>query len=78
MNFHRALYLNVEQPSVFSTESRPTLGPSEPRIRWVLITPSQKIKRQEHKADHSPPSSAEVKNGGDISPFPHTSSWCGT
>jgi hypothetical protein len=28
------------------------------------------LKRQESEADHSPPSSAEVKNGGDISP-PH-------
>jgi hypothetical protein len=27
------------------------------------------------EADHSPPSSAEVKNGGAIAPFPHMSSW---
>jgi hypothetical protein len=26
-------------------------------------------------ADHSPPSSAEVKKGGTIPPFPHMSSW---
>jgi hypothetical protein len=25
--------------------------------------------------DHSPPSSAEIKNGGTIHPLPHTSSW---
>jgi hypothetical protein len=29
------------------------------------------------KADDSSSSSAEVKNGGVISPFPNTSSWCG-
>jgi hypothetical protein len=29
-----------------------------------MMTPSQSIKRQEREADHSPPSSAQVKNGG--------------
>jgi hypothetical protein len=29
------------------------------------------------EADYSPPSSVEVKNGGDIPPFPHTSLWPG-
>jgi hypothetical protein len=29
------------------------------------------------KADHSPPPSAEVKNGEAIPPFTHTSSWRG-
>jgi hypothetical protein len=28
-----------------------------------------------HEADHSPPTSAKVKNGGAILPFPHMSSW---
>jgi hypothetical protein len=32
------------------------------------------VKRQRHDADHSPPSSAEVKNGGAIIPLPHSSS----
>jgi hypothetical protein len=32
------------------------------------------VKRLGHEADHSPPSSAEVKNGGAISPISHTSS----
>jgi hypothetical protein len=30
------------------------------------------MKRQRRKADHSPPSSADVKNGGAIPPLPHT------
>jgi hypothetical protein len=32
------------------------------------------VKRQGHEADHSSPSSAEVKNGGAIPPLPHMSS----
>jgi hypothetical protein len=32
------------------------------------------ITRLGHEADHSPPSSAEVKNGGAIRPLPYTSS----
>jgi hypothetical protein len=30
-----------------------------------------------HKADHSPPTSGEVKNAEAIPAFPHTSLWCG-
>jgi hypothetical protein len=33
--------------------------------------------RRDIKLAHSLPSSAEVKNGGGIPPFLHTSSWCG-
>jgi hypothetical protein len=33
------------------------------------------VKRPLHEVDHSSPSNAEVKNGGAISPLPHTSSW---
>jgi hypothetical protein len=33
------------------------------------------VKQPGREADHSPPSSAEVKNGGAILPLPHTSSW---
>jgi hypothetical protein len=36
------------------------------------------IKRPGREADHSPSSSAEVKNGGTIPPLLRTSSWCGT
>jgi hypothetical protein len=46
--------------------SRPALGPTQ--------TPIQRapgIKRLGCEADHSPPSSAEVKNGGAILPFPY-------
>jgi hypothetical protein len=33
--------------------------------------------RPKPETDHSPPSNAEVKNGGAIPPLPHTSVWCG-
>jgi hypothetical protein len=30
------------------------------------------VKRQEHEADHSPPSNVNTENGEAIPPFPHT------
>jgi hypothetical protein len=36
---------------------------------------SLRVKCLWHEADHSPTSSAEVKNDGTIPPLPHTSSW---
>jgi hypothetical protein len=39
---------------------------------WAL---SMGVKWPGREADHSPPSSAEVKNGGAIPPLPHKSSW---
>jgi hypothetical protein len=38
---------------------------------------SPEAKRPGRVADHSPPSSAEIKNGGAMPPFPHMSSWRG-
>jgi hypothetical protein len=55
---------------LFSTTSRPTLGPTQPPIQWVPGAPSPGVKRQGRETDHSPPSSAEVKNGGAIPPLP--------
>jgi len=53
---------------LFATVSRPALGTTPPPIQWVPGAPSLGIKRPEHEADHSSPSSAEIKN---------TPSWCG-
>jgi hypothetical protein len=47
----------------------PALGPTQPPIKWVPGAVPLEVKRQELEADHSPPSSAEVKNGGDIFPL---------
>jgi hypothetical protein len=42
--------------------SRPALGPSEPPIQWIPGVIYPRIKGQGCEADHSPPSSDEVKN----------------
>jgi hypothetical protein len=54
------------------------LGPNQPSIQWVLWDVPAVVEQQEREADHSPPSSAEVKNGGAVPSLPHTPSWCGT
>jgi hypothetical protein len=48
---------------LFSTASRPVLGPTQPLIQWGTgraLSPG--VKRPGYEADHSPPTSAEVKN----------------
>jgi hypothetical protein len=60
---------------LFSTASRPALGPTQPPIQWVPGVLSPGVKRQGREADHSPQTSAEVKNGEAIPPLPHTSTW---
>jgi hypothetical protein len=57
--------------SLFSIVSRLALGPTQPPIQWVLGTLSPGVKRPGRQADHSPPSSAKVKNGGATPPLPH-------
>jgi hypothetical protein len=47
--------------SLFITASRTALGPTQPPIQWVPGTLSLGVKRPAREADHSPPSSAEVK-----------------
>jgi hypothetical protein len=46
---------------LFTTASRTALGPTQPPIQWVLGSLSLGIKRPGRAADHSRPSSAEVK-----------------
>jgi hypothetical protein len=57
---------------LFITASRPVLGSTQPPIQWVPV-----INRPGCEADHSPPSSAEVKNGGVMPPLSYTSPWHG-
>jgi hypothetical protein len=46
---------------LFTTASRPALEPTQPPIQWVPETFFLRIKRPVREADHSPPSSTEVK-----------------
>jgi hypothetical protein len=48
-------------------------GACQPPIQWVPETFSPGVKRHVREADHSPRSSAEVKNGGAIPSLPHAS-----
>jgi hypothetical protein len=59
---------------IFSIASRQAVGPTQPPVQRVPAALFLGIKRQGHEADHSPPFSAEVKNGGAVLPLPHTSS----
>jgi hypothetical protein len=46
---------------LFTTASRTALGPTQSPIQWVPGALSLGAKRLGREADHSPPSSAEVK-----------------
>jgi hypothetical protein len=50
--------------NIFSSPPRPDLlwGPTQPPIQWVLGALSVGVKWSEREADHSLPSSADVKN----------------
>jgi hypothetical protein len=47
---------------LFTTASIPALGPTQPPIQWVPGALSLGIMWPAREVDHSPPSSAEVKN----------------
>jgi hypothetical protein len=63
---------------LFTTVSTPALGPIQPPIRWVSGTLSLGIKRPGREADHSPLSSAEVKNAWSYTSTPQYAfmAWC--
>jgi hypothetical protein len=47
---------------LFTTASRPALGSAQPPIQWVPGALSLGIRRLGSEANHSPPSSVEVKD----------------
>jgi hypothetical protein len=62
---------------LFTTASRTALGPTQPPIPGVPGAVSLGVKRPGREADHSPPSSAEVKESVELYIHsPNTSSWC--
>jgi hypothetical protein len=63
---------------LFTTASRTALGPTQPSIQWVRGTVSLGVKRPGREADHSPPSSAEVKKARSYTSTPQYvfMAWC--
>jgi hypothetical protein len=55
---------------ITATTSRTALGPTQPPIQWVLGALSLGVKRPRREADHSSPSSTEVKNAWSYTPTP--------
>jgi hypothetical protein len=51
---------------LFTTASRTALGPTQPPVQWIPGSLSLGLKRPGHEADHSLPSSAEVKDGVEL------------
>jgi len=47
---------------LFTTASRPPLGPTQPPNQWILVAFSLGIKRPGREAGLSPPSIAEIKS----------------
>jgi hypothetical protein len=63
---------------LITTASRTALGPTQPPIQWVPVALSLGVKRPRREADHSLPSSAEVKECVEIYHHsPNTPSWRG-
>jgi hypothetical protein len=63
---------------LFTTVSRTALGPTQPPIQWVRGALFLGVKRPGREADHSPPSSTEVKECVELYlHFPNTLSWRG-
>jgi hypothetical protein len=63
---------------LFTTTSRTALGPTQPLIQRVPTVLSLGIKRPGREADHSPPSTVEVKECVELYLHsPKTPSWRG-
>jgi hypothetical protein len=63
---------------VFDTMSRPALEPIQSPIHWVPGAVSLRVKRPRREADHSPPSTVEVKECVELYLHsPNTPSWLG-
>jgi hypothetical protein len=63
---------------LFTTASGTVLGTTQSPIQWVPGVLSLGVKRPGHEIDHSPPSSAEVKNARNYTSTPQYvfMAWC--
>jgi hypothetical protein len=61
--------------AIISDSPTPALGSTQPPIQWLSGALSPGVKRTGREADHSPPTTVEVKKCGSIYPLPHTPSW---
>jgi hypothetical protein len=64
----RVRFRRVLRIFLFSTASRPAMGPTQPPFQWVPGALSPEIKRSVREPDHSPPYSAELRMRGAIHP----------
>jgi hypothetical protein len=75
LGFYSRLGLEI---FLFTTASRLALGPTQPPIQWVPGAVSLGVKWPGREADHSPPSSADVKEWLELYLYsPDTPSWRG-
>jgi hypothetical protein len=64
---------------LFTTASRPALGPTQPLIQWVSESPSLGVKWLRRETDRSSPSSAEVEECVELYHHsPNTPPWRGS
>jgi hypothetical protein len=63
---------------LFTIAFRPALGPTQPPIQWAPRALSLGVKWLGCEADHSPPSSAAVKNAWSYTSTPQCAfmAWC--
>jgi hypothetical protein len=61
----------VQKILLFSTASRPALGPTQPPTQWVPGAVSPEVRRQGCEADRLQQFTAEVKNGGVMPSLPN-------
>jgi hypothetical protein len=60
---------------LFAIAARPAVVLTQPPVQWLPWALPTGVKRQGREGDHSPPTSAEVTNGGPIPSLPHMPSW---
>jgi hypothetical protein len=70
--------LEIQGFFLFTTASRPALGPTHPPTLWVPRVLSPRAKWPGREANHSPPTRAEIKNAWNYTPTPpyFLMAWC--